>query len=178
MLVDSGSMLGGDDDVTEPDGSIIVVFYCCLGFTVRPKPTYYALPADPSQAAGQTMRQSDGERHELWSVVACVTKHQPLVTCTLESQYVILRSFTSPDLVGCIHTLRDICRLGIDRHVHTARGAVEAFRRGVVTDVYNLLTDNGRYVNVGLRSDLSGDMHLARCDQSLNRDSTGRVPGQ
>src|SRR5690606_40403533 len=67
------------------------------------------------------------------------------------------------------------CALPIYRHGDTARRAVEALVRGVVPDLEDLLPDDGRDVDVGLRRHLAGDVDQAGGDQRLDGDPALRV---
>ena len=72
-------------------------------------------------------------------------------------------------MLDCLaHALSDVRRLGADGDLHAAGRAVEPLGGGVVADLEDLLPDDARNVDIGVRRDLAGHVHLAGGNQRLD----------
>ncbi len=173
VQVDVGGVLGGDDDRVEPDGLVAVVLDGDLGLAVRAQVGQHAGLAHLGEPAGQPVGQRDRQRQQLGGVGVGVAEHQALVAGALAGDLVL--GGLDAALVGGVHALGDVGGLRADRHVHAARGAVEALGRGVVADLEDLVPHERGDVDVGAGGDLAGHVHLTGGHQRLHRDPAARV---
>ena len=112
------------------------------------------------------MGQRDWQRHQLRCVVARVSEHQPLIAGTLPIE--LIDAFSVATLVPLVDALRDVGRLGTDRHRYAARRTVETLLRRVVADSEDHLADDRWDIGPRLGRHLTGDVHLARRDERLD----------
>ncbi len=72
-------MLRRDDDSIDAHGAVAVILDRHLGFAVRAKKIDDALSSDLRKALHKSVRQHNGERHQLFGFIAGEAEHQALI---------------------------------------------------------------------------------------------------
>ena len=134
------AVLGGDDHGVHPPGAAVLVFNRDLGLAVRSQELQRAVAAAAGQLLGQPVRQHDGHRHQLRSLIAGQPEHHPLVAGP-----------AGVDAAG------DVGRLLLDGNQHRATVGVEPVAGVGVADTTNGLAGDGGVIEVGLGGDFPGD---------------------
>ena len=116
--------------------------YLSLG--VRPSPRKLLRSSQISDLLVELVGQDDSKRHALLGLISGIAEHETLIA----SADVVLVSVL-------VHGLSDIRRLLFHGQEHVARSVVEAFRRRVVADVLDGVTNHLLVVDVRFRCDLA-----------------------
>ena len=150
-VLHTGRVLGGDDDVRDGDGLVILIDDGHLGLRVGTQPRGQ-LPglADLRELTAEAMREHDRRGHQLRRLVARVAEHQTLVAGTLLGLLLALGGLG-------IHALRNVGGLLRDDGVHEHLVGVEDIVLVHVTDATDGLAGELGEIELGLRGDLTAN---------------------
>ncbi len=164
-------------DLDRPLVAVLVdlVAHRHLRLAVGPQVRQHVRLAHLREALRDPVRELDRQRHQLIGLVGGVAEHHPLVA---RADLVDRVPVAVLHLERLVHALRDVGRLLVERHHHTARLGVEAVLRARVPDLRDALADETRDVHVRARRDLAGDDDQACRDQRLTGDAALGIVGQ
>ena len=151
-------MLSRNDNGVDTDWSEPIVLNGYLALAVRTQPVNFLGETSFVQFFQNLVRQCDRQRHQFFSVVTCVTEHQPLVTSTIG-----------------INALCDVWALLVQFHNDFARIASDAGCRIGVANVSHNAADKFLNIDVCFRGNLSSDHSQFCSDHCLASHATGRV---
>ena len=151
-------MLSGNQHCFQRSGDAVGVIERDLGFAVWTQVRKRAVFADRGEALCQTMRQPNGERHQVGSLVACVPEHHSLVAGALRVEFGIDVVFGA-GLERLVDAHGNVGRLLVDRHDHCARMSVETFVAVVVANVVHRGANQLGDVDIGRGGDLARNNH-------------------
>ena len=157
-------MLGGDEDLLDADGLVVLIADRDLGLAVWAQVLESAVLAHGGEALGKAVRQVDGHGHEGGGLVAGKAEHHALVSGADDVQRVCA---VLAILCGVVHALGDVGALLVDGVDHAAGVCVKAELGAGVADLSDHVAHDGVDVDVGLGADLSGDHHEAGGDHGL-----------
>ena len=177
LKVDARRVLRGDEHRLEPDRAAVLVVEGDLRLAVGPQVGHRAVLAHSRQALGETVREPDGQWHEVGRLVVRVAEHHPLIAGTLAVE-VGVDVVLGADFEGLVDTHGDVGRLLVDRRDHAAGVAVEALVRMVVADGVHGLADQLRDVDIGRGGDLTGHDDEPGGEEGLAGHSGHRVRGE
>ncbi|MDQ1019014.1 hypothetical protein QFZ43_005563 [Streptomyces afghaniensis] len=160
-------VLAGDHHGVQPDRGVALVFHRDLRLAVGPQVGQHVVLAQRGQPAREAVGQRDGQRHQFGRLAGRVAEHQALVPGALPVE--VARRTAGPLLVGAVHALRDVGRLGADGHVDPTGAAVEALGGRVVADAEHHVANDPRDVHLCGGGHLAGHMDLAGRHQGLQR---------
>ena len=173
-------MLSGDQnplDLDRPLDTVLVhlVAHRHLRLPIRTQIRQDVRLAHLGEPLGQLVGKHDRQRHQLLGLPARVAEHHPLITRT----HLIDRvEITMLHLKRLINTPRNVRRLLIERHDHTARLRVEAVLGPRIADPSDRLTDKPRNIHIRLSRDLTRNDHKARRNQRLTSHTATRIVSQ
>lgn len=176
-VIDSVSVLGGDDDVDDAGGLAINVFDGDLGFGIGAEPWgFFAVFAKLGEFAAEAVGEHDGRWHELVGLVTGVSEHDSLVACALLFGFFAFGS-------GGIDSLGDVGRLDGEEIINEDLVGVEDVIVVCISDATDSLADDAFDVDGGadgLLTDLrDGDFatnnDLIRFHEGLASNTAGLV---
>src|SRR5215472_9128109 len=173
LEVDIRRVLRGDDHGVQPDRAVPGVLHRHLGLAVRPQVRDSAGAAHLGQLPRQLVRHHDRQRHQLRGLSAGVAEHQALVAGPLP--VILVGALALAEFERVRHALGDVRRLRADGDRHAARGSVVALGRRVIADLEYLFAYYTGYIDIGIGSDLAGDVHLPGGDERLHRHPAAQV---
>ena len=136
--------------------SFAIVFHRYLALRVGAKICHHlAFAANCSEFDKNLVREVEGERHVVGSLVASIPEHHALVAGAL--------FFGS----GAHHALIDVARLFVNSREYAARVAIEFVFRFVVADAIDYSASNVHEVDVGFRSNFACHYHLTGGNKSF-----------
>ena len=136
--------------------SFAVVFHRYLALRVGAKICHhFAFAAYCSEFDKNLVREVEGERHVVGSLVASIPEHHALVAGAL--------FFGS----GTHHALIDVARLFVNSREDAARVAIEFVFRFVVADAIDYSASNVHEVDVGFRFNFACHYHLTGGNKSF-----------
>src|SRR5215211_7459430 len=153
---------GGDKDLLDTDRGVPLVADGNLALAIGPEVAEDSAFTDFGEAARERVCQCDRERHQPLRLLAGIAEHHPLVA----GPYLV-ESFVVPRLERPVHSLRDICGLGVYRDDNTTGLGVEAELGPRVADLRDFLPHQGRDIYVGRGRYLPSHDHEARRHQRL-----------
>ena len=145
-------MLCGNDHGMDTNGNHVAMFLlvlnCNLGFAIRTNPLKSSILTNIGESLAKLSSEQVGKRHQLRSFVACITKHNSLISSTNILESLIL-----------MHSLGNIRALVFDCNYNVALIAVKTFGVGILTDFRDCITHHLLPLNFGSGCDLSEDHH-------------------
>jgi hypothetical protein len=154
-------MLRGDDDGLDAHRLAPVVFDRHLALPVRAEVVQDLVLAHLAQPARELVGEHDGQRHQLFRLVAGEAEHQALVA-----------------RASRVHAHGDVRGLLVDGGDDAAGLVVEAVLRARVADALDGVAHDRGQVRVGLGRDLARDEGEAGGDHGLAGHPAVRVLGQ
>ena len=152
-------VLGRDDDGLDALGFAIVgIFdsYLALGIGAQIK-HLFPLLSDAGEFLQEDMRQGDGQRHQLGSLVAGIAEHHALVARAL------LLGF------GTAHALIDVSALPVDGGKHPARVGLEHILALGVANAADDIAHGVLYLDIAVARHFTAHHHKTCGDQCLAR---------
>src|SRR5208283_2389830 len=122
----------------DPQGLAVDVLHADLTLAIGPQKIEDAFAPNFAQLPNQLVSHHDGQRHELGSFVAGISKHEALVAGA-----------------AGIHAHRDVGRLALDGVEDAAGMAIETVESVVVADVIDDAARQFRHVDISMRRNLA-----------------------
>ena len=167
-VADLGMMLGRQHDGVDLGGLAIDILDGDLRLGVGTQPRDLAAVTQLGLALHQTMRQVQGQRHQLFGLVDRIAEHQALVAGAL----------VQVQALAFIHTLSDVGRLCVVSDQHGATLVVDAIVGVVVTDALDDTTRHRVIVDLGFGGDLTSQHDQTRVAQGLSGNARVLVLSQ
>ena len=147
------------DSINPERPSVIIIFYCDLGFTVGPE-VFHFLPftAYCSKFLEKYMGEVDTQGHIIIHFTACIAKHHPLVAGSLVFRLI------------AYNTLSYVTRLLMDGRYHSARIAIKTVFGFCVSNISDNLSGCLLDINPSLSPDFSTAQYQACRNKSLTCD--------
>ncbi len=170
FTVDAGTVLRRNQNCIDTRRLAIAVGHCHLGFAVRAKIRHATIPSRDRELAGQTVGQTNWQRHQLGGFIAGIAKHQALITGTNGIVAITIR--LTPPFEGNVNTLGNIRRLFIEGHQHRTTFGSKTTATVGVANFGNFFAGETGVINLGLSRNFAGNHNEARIDNHLNRHTT------
>ena len=136
-------MLGRNYNSFHPCRDSVPVLHGDLGFPIWQQIGQNSLLPHKGKALCQRMGKLNGQRHQVFRFLACVTKHHALISCAVFHR------------IRLLHTHVDIGGLLMDIHCDLAGVCVKAIAVLHIPDIPNHLPGNSGIVHTGSRGDLA-----------------------
>ena len=139
-----------------------------LGLAIRAQMIDDAFLAHLRQAAGQAVRQGDGQRHVLSSLIGGIAEHQALVACASGIVFGVIVLVMGAGFSGVVYSGANFLGLLADGDIHTASVAIKADFGRSKADGLKGVTHQRRDFYVCLGANLAHHVDLAGGYQRLN----------
>ncbi|CIV45524.1 Uncharacterised protein [Streptococcus pneumoniae] len=94
------------------------------------------------------MTECNWQWHELFCFIYCKSKHEPLVTCSNQVQWILIS--ISTNLQGFVNTLSDVRRLFHQRWVYSHRLSRKSIFCIGITNLCNGITNHTVNIHIGI----------------------------